>query len=475
MPARLLAVFALLAALLPIPAAARGGILGMTDGIDLFIHRQMEKFDAVRPAGQPPLVQTYDLDPAAWPLVPVPPYPVQADMPWRGDVYDQSVALGYLSARGDLAGAQKLADALRFLSDHDPTPDGRLHAAYYANNLMSPDGTSTSIFAPDIGTGNMAWAGIGLARFYDAATKAGFLTPADRLGYLDAAKAKADWILSNCKQTDGPGGFSGGLLGWTYTAAPWRSTEHNIDVYVLASDLYELDRDAGGQRQAKWKDMADHAAAFVRQMFDATQGYYFTGTGADGVTPNPSPLPADAQAWAALARIDDPANLRRAMQWLADNLLVTDALAGYTPGDPRVFRGLEFSSTGSHIQCEETAGAAMVPPLWTLLGLASGEAWEASLAALLADLDLIRATADGADPQGIGVVATPWPAGAPTGYGDTYPDLRHVAGSAWTGLAVLVAGGDAMGNPLEPLPEPATAGLLAAGALALGFRRRRRH
>ena len=73
--------------------------------------------------------------------------------------------------------------------------------------------------------------------------------------------------------------------------------------------------------------------------------------------------------------------------------------------------------------------------------------------ALVASLELIRGTAPNHD--GNGMVATPWPGGAGTGFGsDTYPNRLHVASTAWTGLAILVAGGAWSANPLRPLAHP---------------------
>lgn len=349
-------------------------------------------------------------------------YAGNPDLTYRGDVYDTALAIIHFLARGDVESAQPLADGLLFLQDRDQVPDGRLHAAYWANNLLDPAGQYTSIMDPDIAPGNMSWAAIALVRFHQATGEQ---------EYLDAAVKAADWILANCKKTDEAGGFSGGLLGWGYEPAVWRSTEHNIDVFALARILYAVSSDE------KWNAMAEHAQAFVQSMFVEEGCYYMTGTrGSDGTEPNPSPVPADGQSWAALAGIDDPANLACALQWVLDNLLVTESIEG------RAYTGIRFSSEGEHIQCEATAGVAAA--LWLV-----GRTDEAEV--LLSSLEEIRTSAPNND--GDGIVATPFPGGAPTGYGSTYPNSLHVASSAWTGIAYLVKC-DPSANPLGPLPGP---------------------
>lgn len=345
-------------------------------------------------------------------------YAANPDLTYRGDVYDTALAILHFLARCQVEQAEPLADALVFLQDRDRMPDGRLHAAYWANNLLDPAGQYTSILDPSITSGNMAWAGIALARFYEAT---------GQQKYLNAAVKAADWILNNCKKTDSAGGFSGGLFGWSYEAVTWRSTEHNTDVFALARVLYDL------TGNGKWNSMAQHAQAFVQSMFVNGEGYYLTGTrGADGTEPNPSPIPADAQAWAVLAGIDEESRLEQALEWLLNHLVVTEVVGEHT------YVGVKFSTEGNHIMSEATAGVAMA--LW-LAGR------EAEAQNLFDSLEQIQAFAPNSD--GNGIVATPFPAGAPTGYGSTYPNSLHVASTAWTSLASLFRC-DSDANPLGP-------------------------
>ena len=86
--------------------------------------------------------------------------------------------------------------------------------------------------------------------------------------------------------------------------------------------------------------------------------------------------------------------------------------------------------------CEATAGVAMA--LWL-----NGRQAEAE--GLFDSLEQIQAFAPNSD--GSGIVATPFPDGAPTGYGSTYPNSLHVASTAWTSLASL-SRCDPFANPL---------------------------
>jgi hypothetical protein len=444
----------------------------LISSIDEFLIHQTEIFDSCRPSVQPPLVQTFAWDPKShlpFPpedlnpppctcLPPCAPSPLK-EMVFRGDIYDQSLAACWFIERArlnfangedfnaNLNRAKKLLDAVILLEAYDPCGDGRVRNAYWANNLV---GTTSSIMDPSVGIGNMSYFGIALTRFYDLAEQTGYLDPTARRQYLDIAKEKADWILFHCKDSRGCGGFTGGYDGWDQIPFKWKSTEHNIDVFVFAKNLFVLDGDP------KWADMAEHAGNFVRCMFvdvDSERGYYLTGTSDDGITPNPSPIPADAQAWTALARsgnlkIDTDERARRAMRWLLENL--KDACcSGYVLPD----KGVKFSSAGKNMQCEVTASAA-----FALLRLNFESSQAQSFIELLDWIRLNSGRNDDGIAPGIGIVATLCPEGAWTGYGPDawYYKLCHVASSAWTGLMVMASQGHEMANPLRPLsvPEP---------------------
>lgn len=408
--------------------------------IDRFIFAQMDKIYTDKPPGQPPFAQTYDCF-----------SPANLDNYFRGDVYDNGAAIIYLLQRGQIARAQRLADALLFLLDRDPISDGRLHAAYWPNDLLNKQGTSTSIKDPNIAPGNMSWAGIGLLRT--------FVATGEEKYYLGAARI-ADWILANLKREDGPGGFTGGLEGWDYRPVEWRGTEHNVGIYALAACLYNV------SHESKWHAMAEHARKFVSAMYtdSPAPGHFFTGTLADGITINPTPLPADCQAWTALAggiplrfwnrtladhvfqpltdtneqvRLCSREQATNALNWLWQNLR-TDCTVG-----TNTFGGIKFSDRGSGISTEQTAGAAM--SLWQYRH--SSEAEE-----LLQNLRMIQDAAPSCQTNGL--VAAPCDGCTATGFGNCIPNRPHVASSAWSGLAALVVNGDPKANPLMPIPTP---------------------
>ena len=444
------------------------------ESMDAFLVRQAEWFDLVRPAGQPPLKQTFgwdtalafppvELDPMPCVNLPCAPVPLE-QMRWRGDTYDQSLDAIWFTERArvdllhgrdpgvNLAQARELLDAGIFLAQHDPIPDGRLRAAYWANNLLNPAGTESSIMDPNSGTGNIAYFGIALTRFYQVSEQANYLDAPTRQVYLAEAESKARWIVDNCTDAH-PSGFTGGYDGWGQVPFTWKSTEHNIDVWVLARNLNSLT----GNRE--WVDMACRAAGLVQSMFveaGPDSGYYLTGTLDDGITPNPSPIPADAQAWIALARgnglsIDSDLRPIKAMRWLLDNLK-DGCESGGLPSE-----GVKFSDVGRNMQSEVTASAAFALR-W--LDYEPGEA-----EGFLELLDWVRLNAAPPDDgivDGIGLVATPCPEGAWTGYGPDawYYKLLHSASSDWYGLACLYSHeGVGWANPLMPMPAAGDATL----------------
>lgn len=468
-------VLALAVAMVAIPGQAAADLITSSDA---FLDRQLDKFSLPGdyPAGfeNARLIQTYDLPPPEF---------MGSDHPLahRADVYDSALALISFVEAGNLARAKELADGLRLVQATDPIGDGRLRTSYYANDLLAPGNTGSSIDSPGATVGNLAWAGIALTRFYRAAVDAAFLTQPQRALYLDAARSIANWIVDHTERNDSFGGFSLGedgsgnpLFGTIHA----RSTEHNLDTYVLAKSLAFLE-----PNDPTWPIMADHARAFVQLMFDAAAGRYRTGTrddGSGGIEINPTPIPADAQTWTALSGIDTTARRAVALRFVADTplgetsaLLVEDDI-----GDGRIYWGLRFSTGGDHLQAEETGGYAMALSVgsqedWLVPeGGEAGDKWDVELATTLGNLDEIRLTAPGADPGGLGIVATPWPSGAFSGFegfGEppTYSNLRHVASTVWPALATRVAASDPEANPLRPLPEPSTPLGLAVGCIAL--------
>lgn len=412
--------------------------------VDAFLNRQLNRF--THPGDYPPqysnaaLIQTFDVeinDPSFITLY------------HRADVYDSALAAIYYMQRGNVEKARNLLDGLRFVQEIDPYGDGRVRKSYWANDLYAPNNTGPSIDDSNAPVGDTAWAGIALTRFY-AATGEGV--------YLDAARAAADWINSQ-SQFDQFGGFALGRDNndqWIFSPHG-RSTEHAIDVYVMAVNLFHVESDQAAK--LKWLSMANHAQDFVRKMYDEGANYYYTGTEESGGSAaiNPVPIPTDAQTWSGLAAIGSDVHQEGALEWLtnpANGMIVEET-----------FRGLKFSNGGEHIQSEVTAGAAMAIRVGIDEGILTGtsgdptKTWEEEFQSFVENLEDIRNPtignpAAGADSLGMGVVATPWPGGAPTGYDSSYPNLRHVASTVWHGLTLLLShpdNPDPIANPLRPL------------------------
>lgn len=75
----------------------------------------------------------------------------------------------------------------------------------------------------------------------------------------------------------------------------WKSTEHNLDLYVAFERLYRI------TGNAVWRERAEHAKNFVEAMWNNEEGFYWTGTRDDGVTINAQTIPLDTQSWALVA------------------------------------------------------------------------------------------------------------------------------------------------------------------------------
>lgn len=99
--------------------------------------------------------------------------------------------------------------------------------------------------------------------------------------------------------------YTGGFEGPDGASRPvcWKSTEHNIDLYVAFSRLHAATGDA------RWASSAEHAKRFFLAMWDSHGRKFLTGTTCGDVpeTRNRSVVPLDAQTWAILALRDEAA------------------------------------------------------------------------------------------------------------------------------------------------------------------------
>ncbi len=166
--------------------------------------------------------------------------------------------------------------------------------------------------------------------------------------YLDGAVRLGNWIFNNTFDTRGAGGYN-----FTAGANQVKSTEHNIDAFALFTMLARLTGDA-----ATWTGRADHARIFVDAMFNAPGGFFFTGTGPDGVSVNPNlsqdNIPEDVQDWSFQAFLNP--DHAASIDWCKTNLAVTDTPQTYNSDlVPAFSTNLSGNIRVSGVACPELA------------------------------------------------------------------------------------------------------------------------
>lgn len=333
-------------------------------------------------------------------------------------VYDNAMALNAFLAAGDGDRARMLADALVYAQDHDRWyTDGRLRDGYQGGDLISPPGwtphgrVGTARMcgwwqAPDhwvenaecVGShmGNLAWAMIALLNYYEQYGGSQYLTTALELG---------EWIEANTVDLRGAGGYTGGYSGWEPIPQKemWKSTEHNLDLFVAFSRLHEL------TGHEVWQTRAHHARAFVEAMWQpGAPGHFWTGTLDDGITVNPQAIPLDAQSWSVLALGVD--------EQTSQAIAYAGAHHQATWGS---YDGFDFNEDRD-MPWPEGTGQMVVA--YRLLGD------DANAHYFLEELREIQATANNGN--GKGVVAAPAD-GLTTGFGWAYFNRLHVGATAW--------------------------------------------
>jgi hypothetical protein len=318
------------------------------------------------------------------------------DIAW---VYDNALAMLALMARGTSADWQRagvLADSIIYAQDHDPAfADGRLRDAYSATALAGANGKA-KIAATGSATGNMAWAIVALLGYWREQGGDAYLNAASRLG---------QWIYTNTNDTRGVGGYTGGYSD-SLAKNQWKSTEHNLDVYVAFVQLQQATGDAA------WLERAGKAKTLIQSMWDPVARHFWTGTTDDGVTINHSPIPEDVQSWAVLA-LGKQDGYGAGVAWAEQNL----AIAPCTPG--AAFSAFKFSDTGSGCWFEGAAHMAVAAQ-------ALGETAKAD--AIVQSLRAVQVS--GPNNNQAGIVAAD-AAGADTGFGWSYPPALHIGATAW--------------------------------------------
>ncbi|MFH1702235.1 MAG: hypothetical protein ABIB41_02225 [Nitrospirota bacterium] len=344
----------------------------------------------------------------------------------------------------DLIKAKFLADAMLYALDNDRYfTDGRLRNAYYRDDFVLLYGQESYInhgyvrmpgwwsksdknwledrYQVGTYTGNMAWAMLALLTYYE---KVGGKK------YLDAALQLGEWIENHTRDMRGAGGYTGGYDGWErtphnlegQTKIMWKSTEHNIDVYVAFARLCSI------TGKPIWLKRALHAKKFVEKMWDVEERHFWTGTFEDGITINKDNIPTDINTWSLMVLGDRYSD---GMRWVENNCFtVTDG-----------FKGFDFNNDRDGVWFEGTAHAVLA---YKLLNE------EQKAISNLRELERVQKEAKNADFKGIVAASHD---GVSTGFDWRYYSRIHIGTTAWFIFAKLGY------NPFwdieitEPVPE----------------------
>ena len=252
--------------------------------------------------------------------------------------YDAAMTVLALAYAGMTDQAVKVADALLFAFENDrkfSVTERGVRNGYASGSPVSFPGwyseTGNAPFAKLAGTYDLA-EGIWKEDFYSDSYATGnnawillaFLkiyNDTDNSKYLDAALRLADYL--HTLRDDVNGGFKGGWDGFDnlQTKANYASTEHNIDLYSAFRQLGDLVRKTEKRSAEQYYADAEHAKRFVFKMYNATEGFFYTGTNEDGVSINTSIRPLDANTWAIQSFYDDPDfDAEKVMSYIENNL-----------------------------------------------------------------------------------------------------------------------------------------------------------
>ncbi len=337
------------------------------------------------------------------------------------ETYDDALVIDAYLAAGTPAGlarAETIGNALLYVQAHDPRQDGRVRAAYEATPLL-PSG-EVDIANQATPSGDMAWAGQALAQLY-AAT--------GRQAYLRGAEAIGNWVQANAYDSRRAGGYTGGETA-SGQKLTWKSTEHNIDLYVLFRLL------AGETGDPVWSARAAWARRFVAAMWDPAQHTFDVGTTGNGVISNEAELPEDVSSWTYLA-LRDPA-YAGSLGWAVRNLAVTaDGFSGvsYCTADRS---GVWFEGTAHLADALEQRG---------------GPGDDALAARYLADI--YDAQGHGPNRDGRGIMAASRNGHSDCAGGHFYTSL-HIGTTAWYILAAKKVDPFVPISPRAPAPARAT-------------------
>lgn len=243
--------------------------------------------------------------------------PLEPALAGAAFTYDNALAGIALLACGDAGSAKRIGDAIVRAIERDPnTPDGRVRNAYRAGPMTEEKAALpgrwdagkkqwiADAYQVSTATGNVAWAALLLLNLHEAEP-----SPA----YLASARKLLGWIEQRTRGRNAPDGYTGGWYGWdnAQRAQTWKSTEHNIDVAVVAAWAAR----AGGQGKAE-SQQARTALDFVARMWSSSEQRFYIGTKEDGTTIATDGSGLDAQLWPLLAATDRSCAWTGALEWV---------------------------------------------------------------------------------------------------------------------------------------------------------------
>ena len=379
-------------------------------------------------------------------------YADQSGLESTAFTYDNAVSIhAYLlnGSRDSLARAEVLGQGLIYAqATNFPFNDGRFAQAYFVNTA-SPSGAFITpaafpFFFYTSAVGDQSWAGMALAQLYRRTHNASYLT---------AALNVANWIVTNTFNTLGPGGYSFGTninqFNQSVPSTNGKSTEHNIDTYAFFTMLDKLTDHGAANNGTSWKALAAHALSFVTAMYNASGGYFYTGTLGDQVTVNPTPIPEDCQTWSYLALLDN--HFKHTIDYALANLQATDTAASLNSKltGSESFTGMVFDTAslaptiaGSDPNAVWLEGTSHTIAALIARSIAGADRLRDRVQDLQAAAKLVDTceaaqaqlgagqTVNGAPiPLGQGLVAST--SQMDTGFGFTYGPSKHIGATGW--------------------------------------------
>lgn len=338
-----------------------------------------------------------------------------------------------------------------------PFNDGRFAQAYFVNQASSSGAYITPAAFPfyfyTSAVGDQAWAGMALAQIYHLTGNSAYLTAALNVG---------NWIVTNTYNTLGPGGYSFGTninqFNQSVPSTNGKSTEHNIDTFAFFSMLDDLTKHGSASNGMSWKDLAAHALDFVIAMYNASGGYFFTGTLGDQISINYYPVPEDCQTWSYLAMLNN--QYKGTIDWALANLQATDTPASRDSSltGSESFTGMVFDSASINTPTYDPNAVWLEGTAHTIAALTAraevGDNLQSRFHDLQAALNFVNtcesAQAQLGAGQTVGGAAIPLGEGLvastsvmDTGFGYTYGPSKHIGATGWYLIAAHA------GNPFR--------------------------